>query len=208
MIAVSYLKSKINKTNTIKKINESNADYIHVDLMDGLYAGENNFTINEVIEDLKNTTKPIDIHLMVNNPEKYIEKLSDLKPDIITFHLDSANNPYEVIDLIKKYNIKVGIAINPDENINILNDYIDKIDYILIMSVYPGSGGQTFIKEVLNKIDLINKLNVMVGIDGGINENTINYLKNYNIDIIVSGSFICMNDDYNKYINILKDNLK
>jgi len=205
MIAVSYLKSKYSKEETIKKIDESIADFIHVDLMDGIYVENNNFTIDEVINDLKNTTKPLDIHLMVDNPIKYIDDLAKLKPNTITFHLDSTNDPKEIIDLIKDYNIKVGIAINPNEDISILNNYYDLIDYVLIMSVYPGKGGQEFIKEVLEKVKLLENKNLLIGIDGGINSETIKYLNDYNIDIIISGSYVCMSDNYNESINLLKN---
>ena len=205
MISVSYLKSKYSKKETINKIDESIADMIHVDLMDGLYVENKNFTIDEVINDLKDTKKPLDIHLMVNNPEIYIDDLAKLNPYAITIHLDS--NKDEVINLIKDYNIKVGIAINPDEDINVLDGYIDIIDYVLIMSVVPGKGGQTFIKEVLNKVTLLNNKNILIGIDGGINSESITNLKEYKIDNIISGSFICISDDYNKQIEILKKNI-
>lgn len=208
MISVSYLTSKFNKNDTIKKIDESTADMIHVDLMDGLYVENNNFTIEEVINDLKNTFKPLDIHLMVNAPQKYIEKLALLNPYMITFHLDSTSKPNEVIELIKENNIKVGIAINPDEDVSILNDYLELIDYVLIMSVVPGRGGQSFIKDVLHKVKMLENKNILIGIDGGINEESIKYLKDYKIDNIISGSYICMNDYYNKYIDILRQNLK
>lgn len=207
MISVSYLKSKYSKEETIQKINESIADMIHVDLMDGKYVENKNFTIDEVINDLKDCSKPLDIHLMVNNSEKYIDDLAKLKPSIITFHLDSTNNPSEVINLIKDYNIKVGIAINPNDDISIINDYLYSVDYILIMSVMPGKGGQKFIKEVLTKVKYLENKNILIGIDGGINEETINYLKEYKIDNIISGSYICMSDDYNKQISILKGHI-
>jgi len=203
MIAISYLKSKFNKKETIVKINESIADLIHVDLMDGLYVDNKNFTIEEMINDLKDAIKPLDIHLMVNNPEIYINDLAKLKPYQITFHLDSTDSPIEVIDLIKDYNIKVGIAINPNESISILDNYIDLIDYVLIMSVVPGKGGQTFIKDVLNKVKLLENKNVLIGIDGGINEESIKYLRDYKIDIIISGSYVCMSDNYNDAIKNL-----
>jgi len=204
MIAVSYLKSKYEKAETIKLINNSNADLIHVDLMDGLYVQDKNFTIDEVINDLKNTQKPLDIHLMVKNPEIYIRELALLKPFAITFHLNSTENPKDVIELIKDYNIKVGIAINPSDDISILNEYLNLIDYVIIMSVVPGKGGQAFIKEVLNKIEYLKDKNVLIGIDGGINEESINYLTDYKIDIIISGSFVCMSDNFNKQIDVLK----
>lgn len=206
MISVSFLKSKLNKLDTINKIDKSDANYIHVDLMDGIYVENNN--LDNYLDGLENTIKPLDVHIMVDEPIKYIEDLSKLNTEIITFHLDSCDSPLEVINKIKEYNIKVGIAINPSDNINIINDYIDLIDYVLIMSVIPGRGGQEFIKDVLIKLDYLKNKYLLVGIDGGINSETIRYLKNYDIDIIVSGSYICMSDNYNEQINILRSLLK
>lgn len=205
MISVSYLKSNCSKEETIKKINASTADYIHVDLMDGLYVSNKNFTIDEVINDLKDSIKPLDIHLMVNNPLNYIDTLAKLNPEIITFHLDSLDNPVDVIELIKDYNIKVGIAINPTDDVSILSDYLEQIDYVLIMSVTPGEGGQSFMPEVLDKVKYLENKNILLGIDGGINEDSIKYLKDYKIDIIISGSYVCMSNDYNEKISILRE---
>ena len=201
MIAVSFLKSKFNKLETIKRIDQSNASLIHVDLMDGLYV--NNSNIENYLEGLHNTNKQLDVHLMVNNPLKYIDDIAKLNTKIITFHLDSLDNPYEIIKKIKDNNILVGIAINPSDNLNILEKYYDLIDYVLIMSVVPGLGGQEFIKEVLDKVKLLQDKNILIGIDGGINNETIKYLEDYKIDIIVSGSFICMSDNYNEQIEKL-----
>ena len=205
MISVSYLKSKYERDVTINKINESIADYVHVDLMDGLYVPNKNFTILDLLDTLSKITKPLDIHLMVKNPEDYLDYLIKFDPKIITFHLDATDKPIEVIKKIKENNIQVGIAINPNEDIKILNDYIDLIDYVLIMSVYPGKGGQEFIPSVLEKVRLLNNKKVLIGIDGGINKETIKYLKDYKIDIVISGSFICMSDNYNESIKLLKN---
>jgi len=208
MIAVSYITSKLDRIETIKKIDESIADLIHVDLMDGLYVENKNFTIDELLNNFNNINKKLDIHLMVNNPIEYIDTLIELKPKIITFHLDSTNNPIDVINKIKENNILVGIAINPKDDISILNKYYDLIDYVLIMSVVPGKGGQKFMPEVLDKIKVLENKNKLVGIDGGINNDTIKYLKNYKIDIYVSGSYVCMSDDYSKQISWLKQSIE
>ncbi len=205
MIAVSFLKSKYSRVDTIQKIAESDADLIHVDLLDGIYAGVNNLDIDELIKELSNTKKKLDIHLMVKEPLEIIKKLINLNIWAITFHLDATTKPIEIIEYIKSHNIKVGIAINPDEDIHILNEYLDLIHYVLIMSVFPGKGGQEFILSVLNKIPYLYNKNVLIGIDGGINDESIKYLKNYQIDNIVSGSFICMSDNYNEQINRLKN---
>ena len=204
MISVSFLKSIYDRRETLKKIDESEADAIHVDLMDGIYVENNNFKLDEIINDLKEVNKPLDIHLMVDSPQKYIRDLAILKPKTITFHLNTTNNINSLINLIKEYNINIGIAINPDEDIHLLDEYLDIIDYVLVMSVYPGKGGQKFLPEVLSKVEYLNNKNVLIGIDGGINGDTISYLKNYRIDNIISGSFVCMSEDYNKQIEILK----
>ena len=202
MISVSFLKSKYSKKETIQLIEDSKANFIHVDLMDGIYVNENNFTIDEIMDLLKNVKKSLDIHLMVYNPLIYIKELVKLKPLIITIHLDGTPNIEETIDYLKKNDVKVGLAINPDENEHIIDNYLDKIDYVLIMSVYPGEGGQKFIPEVLEKINYFED-KLLIGIDGGINEDSIKLLRNYHIDIIVSGSYICMSDNFNEKIDEL-----
>lgn len=207
MISVSYLKSKYDELTTIKLIDESIADLIHVDLMDGLYVPNKNFELKQVIKLLTGTKKMLDIHLMVNDPLEYIEELSTLNVKIITIHLDSTNNLEKTIQMIKDKNILVGVAINPDENVDILNDYLDKIDYVLIMSVYPGKGGQTFISEVTSKVRKLQDKDILIGIDGGINKDTVHYLKDLSIDNIISGSFICMSDDFNARIKELQEGL-
>jgi len=131
MIAVSYLKSKFKKAETIRLIDESNADLIHVDLMDGLYVQDKNFTIDEVINDLKNTQKPLDIHLMVKNPEIYIRELALLKPFAITFHLNSTENPKDVIELIKDYNMSPAQITRLKRNHNINTHTISRLCQIL-----------------------------------------------------------------------------
>ncbi len=202
MISVSFLKSKYNCEDTIALIDKSNASLIHVDLMDGLYVPNKNFEINEIMALLKNVNKPIDIHLMVNNPLIYIKELVKLKPYIITIHLDGTPNILETLEFIKRHNIKVGVAINPHENEHIIDNYIDQIDYVLIMSVNPGYGGQKFIPDVLKKVNYL-KDKFLIGIDGGINEDSIKLLKGYPIDIIVSGAYICLSDNYNEKIEKL-----
>lgn len=205
MISVSFLKSIYDREETLKRIDASIADAIHVDLMDGLYTESSNFTIDGILNDLKDIKKPLDIHLMVMEPEKYINDLAKLHPKRITFHLNTSKDIYKLIELIKDYNIEVGIAINPNEDIHLLDNYINLIDYVLIMSVYPGKGGQSFIPDVLNKIEYLYDKNVLIGIDGGINDNIVKLLKDYHIDNIISGSFVCMTEDYDKQINILKE---
>lgn len=204
MISVSFIKSIFDKDETINKIDESIADYIHVDLMDGEYVTNKNFEIDEIIQKLQNKNKLLDIHLMTKNPLYYIKELVKLQPKIITFHLDACDNQKEVIKFLKDNDILVGVAVNPDEDINLLNEYFDLIDYVLVMSVVPGLGGQEFMASAVDKIKYLQDKNKLIGIDGGINDKSIKYLENLRVDIIVSGSFICMSNDYDEQIKKLE----
>ena len=206
-VAVSYLKSD-NYEKCIEAIDNSNADFIHVDLCDGKYVDAKNFTIGGIIKLLSGTKKMLDIHLMVKEPLKYINDLAYLNVDCITIHLDSTKKPIEVIEYIKAIGIKVGVAINPDENIDILMPYVNMIDKVLVMSVVPGKGGQKFMPEVVSKFEKLNELkkeySFVTEIDGGINLETIRYLDNMDVDIIVCGSYITDSEDYNESIKLIK----
>ncbi len=210
-ISVSYLSSLYDKEKTIELINKTDAQYIHVDLMDGGFVSHKNFTINEVLDNLKDNKKPIDIHLMVFDPIIYIEKLATLKPEYITFHLEATKDIIKTIELIKNLGIKAGIALNPETNIMELMPYISFIDLVLVMSVAPGEGGQKFLEGTKEKLkDLIairksNNLKFKIEVDGGINKDTIPFIKD--ADIAVSGSYICKNADYQLMIDNLKSAL-
>ena len=207
-IAVSFLKSKYTMEDTIKKINETNAEYIHVDVMDGEFVPNKSFIYNDVKEILKKTNKKLDIHLMVGNPLEYILEYKNLNPEIITIHSEINKNIDDYIDLIKSYNIKVGLSIKPKTSIETIEKYLNRIDNILIMSVEPGKGGQKFMDNVLYKIDILEKLraennyNYKISIDGGINEDTIVKVKK--VDFVISGSYICISNDYQSKINELR----
>lgn len=204
-IAVSYLSSN-NYLDCIKKINESNADFIHVDLCDGKYVNTKNFEIKDTIKLLKNSKKPLNIHLMVANPKKIIKYFKNLNVESITIH--NLSNSEKILNYIKKKGYKCGIALNPNENIDLIKDYLNLIDELLIMSVVPGKGGQSFINNTLEKIDNINSIknsyHFITAIDGGINNETIKLLKDKNIDLVISGSYITNSKDYNETINKLK----
>ena len=207
MISVSFLKSNQERNLTIKDINKSIANLIHVDIMDGIYVESKTANYQELIKSLKDTNKLLDIHLMVKDVKSYLKDLINLNVWAITFHIEALDNPKEIIDYLKMHNIKVGIAINPIYNAKILEDYIDMIDYVLVMGVNPGMGGQKCMLDVLDKINDIKKIrkDILIGFDGGVNDKTIKEIKKYPVDNIVSGSFVCMSNDYNKQINILKN---
>ncbi|MCI7554301.1 MAG: ribulose-phosphate 3-epimerase [Tenericutes bacterium] len=202
-IAVSFIKSKYDDITTIQKIDETSADYLHVDIMDGKFAGQKNYSVEDIINLAKHTSKLLDIHLMVLNPESYIEGLAHLNVKCITFHVEATDKVNEIIDLIHSYGIKAGISLNPETSVEKIKPYLDRIDEVLIMTVHPGKGGQTFIEEMTKKIDELNNLgDYILAVDGGINAETIKLVKK--ADMAISGSFICESNDYEKSIEILR----
>ena len=209
-IAVSYLKSKDSLEETIQKIDESLADYIHVDLMDGVFVQNKTEDIARHILALQGRKKPLDIHLMMQGEilAKTIDVVSFLKPDCISIHAE-VDQVEEMIDKIKEKGIQVGLAISPDTPIFKLRPYFHEIDKIIIMSVYPGRGGQSFLKEVVSKIKLLKEIKedyqypFVLEVDGGINQETISDVSEL-VDVVVSGSYVCMKEDLNEAIKSLK----
>ena len=201
-LSVSVLASN-NKEESIKKVNNTNSDYLHIDVMDGIFVENTSFQIEEIKQSSLISTKPLDVHLMVVNPISYIKELNLDNIEYITFHIELNKDINNIINHIKYINKKVGISINPDTDINKILPYINDIDMILIMSVVPGKGGQKFMPEVLTKIDIIKEHNkdITIEIDGGINEETIKQLND--IDIVVVGSFITNYDNYQEQIDKL-----
>ena len=203
-IAVSYLSSKKSKKETIQLIEDTTADYIHVDLMDGGFVPKKNFTIEEVEELLEKHTKPLDIHLMVFDPIIYVPSLAKLNPEFITFHLEATKDVVKTIEAIKMQGIKAGITIRPDTDLYELMPYLSLVDLVLIMSVEPGEGGQEFMMSAVDRLQALmeirknNGLSFLIEIDGGINKDTIKFVKD--VDIAVSGSFICNSSNYQERI--------
>ena len=202
-LSVSILASK-DREESINKINNTNTNYLHIDVMDGIFVENTSFPIEEIKQSYLISTKPLDVHLMVVNPINYLKELNLDNIEYITFHIELKDNIKTIINHIKSINKKVGISINPDTDINKILPYINDIDMILIMSVVPGKGGQKFMPEVLNKINIIKEHNkdITIEIDGGINEETIKQL--HDIDIVVVGSFITNYDNYQEQIDKLK----
>lgn len=199
MISTSILKLQ-GDNEKIKKINDSDTDMIHFDVMDGVFVSN-----KTKYENLPVLTKPIDIHLMVEDVYKYVNKYLYLNPSYITFHLEVNQNIDDFIYYIKEKNIKVGIAIKPNTRVEEIIPYLDKIDLVLVMTVEPGEGGQVFMKEMIPKIKKLKKLqdnySFKIEVDGGINKAT---LKLCDADIYVVGSFITNSDTPNKIIRELK----
>jgi len=198
--------------NEIKRLEEGGADMIHVDVMDGHFVP--NLTIGPpVIKALrKQCSIKFDVHLMISPVHKYIEAYSDAGADIITIHPEATDNLEESILKIKSLNKKVGVSLNPKTKIDLIIDYLEKIDLVLIMSVNPGFGGQKFMPEVLDKIKELkkiqskNNLNFDIEIDGGINFDNCQSAIEAGANILVSGTtvFKSNNGDIEKNINLLK----
>ena len=208
-LSVSYLSvKKRDVPEVISMLDATNVDFIHVDVMDGKYV-KNKANLFSFVQPIgKYTRKRLDIHFMVNKPLKMIDDYASLDAYCMTFHTDIKNDLDDVIEKTKKYGIKVGLAINPDQDIDVIMPYIDKIDLILVMSVEPGLPGQEFIPEVIPKIKKLRKMikdekrNILLSVDGGVNLDNKKDLKD--VDILVSGSFITNSSDYIEKIDELR----
>ena len=200
--------SNLNKQ--IEIINTSNAKWIHFDVMDGHFVP--NLTFGpDILKGMKKISNLFfDVHLMVLDPFKFAPIFIEAGADLIAFHYEvlEESKIYELIDLIHNLNCKVGISIKPNTDVKVLDKYLDKVDLVLVMSVEPGYGGQSFIPNSLDKIAYLSKykkdnnLNYLIEVDGGINDKTIDLVKQVNVDVVVSGSYI-FKGDIHKNINSL-----
>ena len=199
-----------NLANDCKKIDKSNADWFHLDVMDGLFVPNISFGMPIVKSIRQMTKKPLDVHLMIVEPERYIDKFIEIGSDTLTVHIEATSKMDHIIDKINHAQIKSGIAINTDTPIRKLNDYISKVDLICLMGVHAGFGGQKFIEKTFDRLEelknLLNSKNssALIEIDGGVNENNFKKLKNLGADVLVAGSYVFNSSDYNSAIDLLK----
>lgn len=206
---------KGNEAETFMLLEKSKTDYFHIDVMDGNFVKNNTIELMERYADsLKNITNiPLDIHLMVKDIKKYVDEFASCMPRNITFHIEATENKEEAIQLIKyikEQDCKVGIAVNPETDITEIYDLIPLVHNVMIMTVEPGKGGQTFITDMTKKIAKLksyitdNNLDTEIEVDGGINLDNIQEVKNAGADIAVVGTFLINSKDYKDTINKLK----
>ena len=207
-IAVSTLNLKEPQGLELSYIDSLDIDYVHVDVMDGIFV-ENKTPYIEYFQDItKFVNHPKDIHLMVSDVKRYIDAFSQLKPEFISFHYEASSDVYSVINYIHSLGIKASLAINPSTQVQEILPYLNDLNMVLVMSVEPGKGGQTFIEDSVKKIEDLynlrenNNYNYLIEVDGGVNNETIK--KCNKADICVVGSYITKND-YNESIRKLRD---
>lgn len=199
-----------NLSEECSKIDKSNADWFHLDIMDGLFVPNISFGMPVVKTIRQLTKKPLDVHLMIVQPEKYITEFINLGSNIITVHIEATNNLNQIINKIHESSLKSGIAINPQTPISDLKEYINKVDLICLMGVNPGFAGQKFIESTHERLQELKNLiissgsSALIEVDGGVNKENYRQLKSNGADVLVAGSYIFNSPDYNIAINNLK----
>lgn len=211
-IAPSILSADFSKLGSeIIEVEKGGADYIHVDVMDGHFVP--NITIGPlIVEAIRPVTKlPLDVHLMIENPDHYIEAFAKAGADYITVHVEACRHLHRTIQLIKSFGVKAGVVLNPATPVESIQHIIGDIHMVLLMSVNPGFGGQKFIPETLPKIRKVKKmamqkgLDIEIEIDGGVNPETAKQCKEAGATVLVAGSAIYNEKDYAKAISLIRD---
>jgi ribulose-phosphate 3-epimerase len=212
LIAPSILASDFaNLQSESEMLDKSNADWFHIDVMDGVFVPNISFGMPIIKAMRKYSKKPFDVHLMIVEPQKYINDFKAAGADILTVHYEVCNHLHRTLQEIKTAGMKTGVALNPHTNINVLEEIINDIDIVCIMSVNPGFGGQSFIENTYKKVsalkELINKkgAKTLIEIDGGVTSNNAKELLNSGADVLVAGSFVFKSENPTQTIKALKN---
>lgn len=212
MIAPSILNADfLNLKKQIEIINESEADWVHLDIMDGVYVPNISFGIPIVEAVNKVSKKPLDVHLMIVNPEKYLGKFAEAGAYNITVHYEACTHLHSTVHQIKDLGLRVGVALNPHTDVSLLRPILSNIDMVLIMTVNPGFGGQQFIEFSYEKIQELRNLaanfnpDLLIQVDGGVSLENIGKLKQSGVDVFVAGTFVFKSNDPLQTIRALKE---
>lgn len=212
LISPSFLSADfLNLERDIEMINSSEADWFHLDIMDGVFVPNISFGLPVVSQIKKKATKPLDVHLMIVEPDNYIEKFKKAGADILTVHIEACKHLHRTIQNIKANGMKAGVSLNPHTNVDLLEDIIQELDLVLIMSVNPGFGGQKFIENTYSKVKKLKNLiiekksNAFIEVDGGVDNTNYKQLYEAGVDVLVSGSYIFKSENPKETIKLLKN---
>ncbi len=211
LIAPSILSADFaNLQRDAEMINESSADWFHIDIMDGVFVPNISFGMPVLKAINKHAKKPLDVHLMIVNPDQYIETFAELNAAILTVHYEACTHLHRTLQKIKSCGMKAGVALNPHTPVHLLESIIHDIDLVCIMSVNPGFGGQSFIEETYNKVKILKKLitdkkcNTLIEIDGGVSDKNHKHLIEVGADVLVAGNYVFGAKNPIKNIDTLK----
>jgi ribulose-phosphate 3-epimerase len=211
LIAPSVLAADFaNLQRDIEMINNSDADWFHIDIMDGVFVPNISFGMPVLRDIAKHATKTIDVHLMIVDPDRYISTFKNLGADILTVHYEACTHLHRTLQAIKAQGMKAGVALNPHTSISLLEDTIQDIDLVCLMSVNPGFGGQSFIENTYDKVVALKELitrkgaNTIIEIDGGVTSKNAKQLADAGADVLVAGSYVFKSEDPTKTITDLK----